>query len=144
MGCTDSRNREAGTSTFRFSSPVISSKAGTWPLVIEGVLENTADRRADEVPQLYLSQQVRSVTPPRKELKGFQRLTLEPGEKRKYRFVLERRDLSFVGLDDKRTFEPGCFSVAVGSDSEAEADLLCTSTAPASSKSPQPRDDRAR
>ena len=111
------------TSTIKFSAPVVSSKPREWPIVIEGDVSNTGSRTADEVPQLYLSDEVRSVTPPRKELKGFERFTLEPGQTQKYRFVIEKDDLRFVGLDMKRTFEPGWYTVAVGADSDAAANF---------------------
>lgn len=108
-------------SKVKFHLPAVVSAPGVWPLVIEGEIENTGSRPAEEVPQLYLSDEVRSVTPPGKELKGFQRIALKPGEKRKYRFELKREDLEFIGLDYKRTFEPGWFTVSVGSDSDARA-----------------------
>jgi beta-glucosidase len=111
------------TSTFKLSPPVVSSKPLTWPIVIEGELSNVGTRTADEVPQLYLSDEVRSVTPPRKELKGFERFTLKPGQTKKYRFTLDKDDLSFIGLDMKRTFEPGWYTVAIGTNSDAEANF---------------------
>lgn len=109
------------TSKVTISTPRVTSAPGQWPLVIEGEVSNSGANTADEVPQLYLSDEVRTVTPPRKELKGFQRITLKPGETKKYRFQVQRADLSFVGLDMKRTFEPGWYTVAVGADSDAEA-----------------------
>ena len=111
------------TSTFQFAPPAVTSKPLTWPIVIEGEMRNVGSHTADEVPQLYLSDEVRSVTPPRKELKGFQRFTLKPGQSQKYRFTLKKDDLSFIGLDMKRTFEPGWYTVAVGTDSDAEANF---------------------
>jgi beta-glucosidase len=108
------------TSEFKLSRPAIVSPPSTWPLVIEGELSNVGDRVADEVPQLYLVDEVRSVTPPRRELKGFQRFTLKPGESVKYRFEVSKKDLSFIGLDLKRIFEAGWFQVAVGTSSDAE------------------------
>jgi beta-glucosidase len=111
------------TSTFKFTPPVVTSKPLTWPIIIEGELQNVGPRIADEVPQLYLSDEVRSVTPPRKELKGFQRFTLKPGETKTYRFAIEKDDLSFIGLDMKRTFEPGWYTVAVGTNSDADTNF---------------------
>jgi len=108
------------TSTFELSKPVVVSPPKTWPIVIEGRLTNSGEREADEVPQLYLTDEVRSVTPPVKELKGFQRFTLAPGESVNYRFELSKEDLSFIGLDFERVFEAGWFAVAVGTDSRAE------------------------
>lgn len=107
-------------SPVKFHEPRLISSHGTWPIVIEGEVENTGRRAADEVPQLYLADEVRSVTPPRKELKGFQRLSLQPGERKKYRFELHREDLEFTGLDYKSTFEAGWYTVSVGPDSDAQ------------------------
>ncbi|MCA9779108.1 MAG: fibronectin type III-like domain-contianing protein, partial [Candidatus Eremiobacteraeota bacterium] len=111
------------TSTIQFTAPVITSQLGEWPIVIEGEVSNIGVHTADEVPQLYLSDEVRSVTPPRKELKGFQRFTLEPDQTQKYRFEIDKDDLSFVGLDMKRTFEPGWYTVAVGANSDASGNF---------------------
>jgi len=108
------------TSTFDLSTPKVVSPPGVWPLKLQVTLTNTGDRAADQVPQLYLSDEVRSVTPPRKELKGFKRVSLDPGKSRIVTFSVGRDDLSFVGLDMKRTFEPGWYTVAIGFSSSAE------------------------
>ena len=109
------------TSTFELSKPEVSG-AG-WPLKVKVNLTNRGARTADETPQLYLSDEVRSVTPPRRELKGFQRVRLTPGESKEIEFQIERSDLEFVGLDMKKTFEPGWYSLAVGTDSTAPFSL---------------------
>ena len=109
------------TSTFELSKPEVSG-AG-WPLKVKVNLTNRGARTADETPQLYLSDEVRSVTPPRQELKGFQRVRLTPGESKEIEFQIERSDLEFVGLDMKKTFEPGWYSLAVGTDSTAPFSL---------------------
>lgn len=108
------------TSTMTLSPPVVKSEPLKWPIIIEGEISNTGSRTADEVPQLYLSDEVRSVTPPRKELKGFKRFTLKAGESKTYRFTLTKDDLSFIGLDMQPTFEPGWYTVAIGTSSDAE------------------------
>jgi len=51
---------------------------------------------------------------PLRALKGFQRVSLEPGEKRAVRFTLDDRALSLVGKDGQRVVEPGRFTIAVG------------------------------
>lgn len=106
-------------SPVKFHPPALVSAPMTWPLVIEGEIENVGTQPAVEVPQLYLSDEVRSVTPPRIELKGFKRIALQPGEKKTYRFEIKKSDLEFVGLDFKPTFEPGWYTVAVGPNSDA-------------------------
>ena len=58
---------------------------------------NTGKRRGDEVVQLYIQDVVASVTRPVQELKGFRRITLEPGERRRVEFVLGPR--SWASLD---------------------------------------------
>jgi len=85
---------------------------------------NTGNREGDEVPQLYLHQRIASVTRPVKELKGFQRVTLKPGEKRTVAFQVGSEALSMLNTDMRRVVEPGIFDVMVGPSSTA------TQTAP--------------
>jgi len=84
---------------------------------------NVGDREGDEVVQLYLHDAVASVTRPVKELKGFKRITLKPGERKKVDFTLTSEQLSFLDRDLKRVLEPGIFEVMVGKSSE---DILLT------------------
>lgn len=84
---------------------------------VSAVVENTGNRVGDEVVQLYVRDEVASVTRPVKELKGFQRLRLEPGEARSVCFDLPVSDLGFRGVDMRYTVEPGTFRVWVGPDS---------------------------
>ena len=81
-------------------------------------VENVGDRKGDEIVQLYLRDVVASVTRPVKELKGFKRITLTPGEKKTVSFTLTKELLSFIGRDMKRIVEPGIFMVMVGRSSE--------------------------
>jgi beta-glucosidase len=67
--------------------------------------------------QLYVHDQVSSVTRPVLELKRFQRVALAPGERTTVRFALAGADLAFYGLDMVRTVEPGAFTVSVGPNS---------------------------
>jgi beta-glucosidase len=66
------------------------------------------------VVQLYVRDRVGSVTRPVKELKGFQRVSLAPGETRAVRFVVPVQELGFCGLDMAYTVEPGDFQVWIG------------------------------
>ena len=84
-------------------------------------LENTGKRAGDEVVQLYIRDPAASVTRPVKELKGFQRVTLQPGEKKRVEFVLTAEQLGFWNRQMRFTVEPGEFKVMVGANSE---DLL--------------------
>ena len=80
-------------------------------------VKNTGTRTGDEVVQLYLHQQVASVTRPVKELKGFQRVTLAPGEGRTLTFTVGTRELRMFNYDMKRVVEPGAFDIMVGANS---------------------------
>ncbi|MCY7379352.1 MAG: fibronectin type III-like domain-contianing protein, partial [Gemmatimonadaceae bacterium] len=80
---------------------------------------NTGARAGDEVVQLYLRDDAASVARPVRELKGFQRVTLRPGETRTVDFVLQPVDLSMYGLDLRRIVEPGTFTVWAGGSSAA-------------------------
>jgi len=80
---------------------------------------NRGDRVADEVVQLYTRDLVGSITRPVKELKGFQRVRLQPGETRTVSFELHTDDLSFCGRDGKRVVEPGLFHAWIGGSSDA-------------------------
>jgi len=80
---------------------------------------NRGDRVADEVVQLYTRDLVGSITRPVKELKGFQRVRLQPGETRCVSFELHTDDLSFCGRDGKRVVEPGLFHAWIGGSSDA-------------------------
>lgn len=110
-------------STFEIDSFRRTSAEGIWPLVLTTRVKNTGNVRADEVVQLYATDEFRTLTPPVKELKGFQRVTLEPGASQEVRFSLDREALSFIGPEMKRVFEPGWFRFGVGSDSRAEPTL---------------------
>jgi beta-glucosidase len=81
-------------------------------------VKNVGDRKGDEVVQLYLNDVVSSVTTPIKELKGFKRVALEPGEKQTVEFILTPDQLSLINQDMKRVVEPGIFEVMIGSSSE--------------------------
>jgi hypothetical protein len=72
----------------------------------------------DEVVQLYVHDFAASVTRPIRELKGFKRITLNPGEKQTVEFTLDADDLAFLGRDLKPVLEPGEFQVIVGTSSD--------------------------
>lgn len=80
---------------------------------------NIGKRAAAEVVQLYVRDLVGSVTRPVRELKGFQRVWLEPGEAREVRFTLTPDELAFPGRDMRKVVEPGRFQIFVGGDSRA-------------------------
>jgi len=78
---------------------------------------NTGSRRGDEVVQLYIRDEVSSVTRPVKELRGFRRITLDPGQTQKVEFTLGPEELSFLDRNLQRIVEPGTFKVMVGGNS---------------------------
>ena len=78
---------------------------------------NTGSREGTEVVQLYVRDEVASVSRPVRELKAFKRVTLKPGESRAVDLRVAVRDLWFYGLDMKRVVEPGTFRVYVGPNS---------------------------
>jgi beta-glucosidase len=81
---------------------------------------NSGRRLGDEVVQLYLRDDAASVTRPVRTLKGFHRLTLNPGETRTVTFTLHADDLALYDLTMRKVVEPGGFTVFVGGSSAAE------------------------
>jgi beta-glucosidase-like glycosyl hydrolase len=80
-------------------------------------VENTGARAGDEVVQLYVRDRVSSVTRPVKELRGFERVSLAPGERKTVRFALGPEALRLTGESLARVVEPGVFDVMVGTSS---------------------------
>jgi beta-glucosidase len=80
-------------------------------------VENIGKRAGDEVVQVYIRDVAASIARPVKELKGFQRVELKPGEKRQVEFVLGAEHLGFYNQEMKFVVEPGEFRVMVGSNS---------------------------
>lgn len=91
---------------------------------VEVTVTNTGARAGDEVVQLYLRDDVASITRPVRMLRGFRRIHLDPGESRTVEFELGQEDLSFPGPDMQPVVEPGTFTVFVGGSS---VDLIETS-----------------
>jgi beta-glucosidase len=87
-------------------------------VTVQVEVENTGARAGDEVVQLYLHDLVASVTRPVKELKGFKRVSLRPGESRRVTFTLGPRELGFYDGNMRFAVEPGKFNVTVGTSSE--------------------------
>ncbi|MDQ3949332.1 MAG: glycoside hydrolase family 3 C-terminal domain-containing protein, partial [Gemmatimonadota bacterium] len=116
--------------TFAYDNPRLSAPtmrtADTLTVTVD--VTNTGDRAGDEVVQLYVQDEVASVTRPLKELKGFSRITLRPGERRTVTFRLRSDDLAFYDAAVRRVVEPGFFKVFVGTSSasvrEARFELL--------------------
>ena len=80
-------------------------------------IKNTGNVAGTEVVQLYIRDLVSSVTTPFKSLRGFQRVSLQPGETRVVRFTLDPDALSLWNRQMKRVVEPGEFNIMLGSSS---------------------------
>ena len=83
-------------------------------LTVRADVTNTGDRRGTEVVQLYVRDLVGDIVRPVRELKGFRRITLDPGETTTVEFVLDGAELSFHNQLLERVTEPGEFHVWVG------------------------------
>ena len=81
-------------------------------------VKNVGRYKGDEVVQLYISDKVATVARPIKELKRFERITLEANEKKKANFTLTSKDLAFYDINMNLVVEPGIFEVMIGSSSE--------------------------
>ncbi len=108
--------------TFSYSGLEISAprmaRDGTIEVRVE--VENTGQRAGQEVAQLYTRQLVAERSRPLRELKGFQKIALAPGERKTVRFALKASDLAYHDDDGKAVIEPGPFRVFVGGSSTAD------------------------
>jgi beta-glucosidase len=105
--------------TFKIGKPQLSAPriSANGKLTVSVEVENTGRRAGDEVVQLYIRDLVATMTRPVKELKGFQRVSLQPGEKRRVEFVLGPEHLGFWNREMRYVVEPGEFQVMVGANS---------------------------
>jgi beta-glucosidase len=105
--------------TFSYSAPRLSASTigANDSLRIEVDVTNTGRRAGDEVAQLYVRDDVGSVTRPVMQLRRFQRVTLAPGQRTTVRWSLGKGDLAFYDLTMRRVVEPGTFHVFTGSSS---------------------------
>ena len=105
--------------TFNYSDVHLSSNSlkGNQTLTASVQLTNTGTRKGKEVVQLYIHDVVRSITPPVKELKGFQKIELQPGETKTVSFQITPNDLKFYNGNLKYDWEPGEFQIMIGTNS---------------------------
>jgi beta-glucosidase len=114
--------------TFDISDPVLDMAeitAGDTANVSVDVT-NTGAVTGDEVVQLYIRDKVSSVTRPVKELKGFKRITLEPGETQTVTLPITPEAMQFYNLEMKRVIEPGEFDIMVGNSSDNVKSTILT------------------
>ena len=107
--------------TFRYDAPTVAKAtlaSGDPRQQVSVRVTNTGPRAGAEVVQLYLRDDVASVTRPVKQLRGFQRVELLPGESRTVTFKLGFDDLAMYDIDMRRVVEPGTFTVFAGGSSD--------------------------
>ncbi len=114
--------------TFEMSEPVLSSAsiAAGDTVNVAVTVTNTGEMAGDEVVQVYLRDVMSSVTRPVKELAGFERVTLQPGESRRVDITIEPRSLMLWNREMKRVIEPGEFTVMVGPNSQDLQEVTLT------------------
>jgi beta-glucosidase len=105
--------------TFSYSDPKLSATeiGRDGRLTVSVTVTNTGKRAGAEIAQLYVRDLVGSVTRPVKELKGFQRVELAPGQGRAVTFTITPADLAFYTARGQWEAEPGAFKVFVGGNS---------------------------
>ncbi|HYW34230.1 MAG TPA: glycoside hydrolase family 3 N-terminal domain-containing protein [Balneolaceae bacterium] len=110
--------------SFKFGKPSLSrsTMSRTDSVEVSVPVTNTGQRAGREVAQLYIRDEVSSVARPVKELRGFKKIDLKPGETKTVSFTITPDKLAFYNADMKYTVEPGIFDIMVGSSSR-DADL---------------------
>jgi len=105
--------------TFDHTDGAISAKsiAQDGELTVSCKVKNTGERAGEDVVQLYVRDLVGSITRPVKELKGFKKIYLEPGEETEVSFTIKASDLAFWNADMKFVTEPGRFKCWIAHDS---------------------------
>jgi beta-glucosidase len=104
-------------SNLHLSSSSVSRKGS---LTASVTVKNTGSRRGDEVVQLYIHDPVATISQPVRRLRGFERVTLNPGQERTVEFTLDRSDFGFYDNRGRFVVEPGQIDVYVGSSSGAD------------------------
>jgi beta-xylosidase len=111
------------TDRLRLDRPELPTTGGSVAISVD--VTNTGDRLGDEVVQLYVRDVEATVARPVLELRGFRRVTLQPGECVTITFTLSVEQFAYVGADRRRVVEPGAIDLFVGTSS---VDLPLTST----------------
>lgn len=102
-------------SNLTFSSNIITPKQ---EVIVSCKITNTGSREGDEVVQLYTRDMLSSVTTYEKNLRGFERVHLKPGETKEVTFKIYPRDLELYNIDEHWVVEPGDFRIMIGASSE--------------------------
>jgi len=106
--------------TFEYGEPKLSSHKMAMNDTMEVAIEvkNIGEYAGHEVVQLYITDDVASVTSAVKQLRGFQKIFLDAGQKKSIKFKITPKQLMFYNLNMKEVIEPGMFTVSIGGDSE--------------------------
>lgn len=106
--------------TFRYSNLKIDSNIlnGVGEIEVSVDITNSGKVQGDEVVQLYFSDKTSSVTVYEKQLRGFERISLNPDETKTITFILNHKDLSLYNQNMNFVLEPGIFKIMIGSSSE--------------------------
>lgn len=101
--------------TFEYSNLKLSSKklVKNQKMKVSVTVKNTGSRAGKEVVQMFVTDVYGSVSRPVRQLKGFDKIELQPGESKTVTLTLSEDELSFVNVDNKRVVEPGEFVVAI-------------------------------
>ncbi|HOW10392.1 MAG TPA: glycoside hydrolase family 3 C-terminal domain-containing protein [Bacteroidales bacterium] len=101
--------------TFAYNNLSLPEKAAAGEKVnVSVTVTNTGSLEGDEVVQLYLTDEKASTPRPVRQLEGFKRITLKPGESRIVEFSLDPRQFSMINNKNRRVIEPGYFTISVG------------------------------
>jgi len=99
---------------FAYSNLRVKSVKAGEPAKVTVDVTNTGEREGDEVVQLYLTDVAASAPVPIRTLVGFERISLQPREKRTVTFTIAPRQMSLIDNNDKRVIEPGEFAISIG------------------------------
>ena len=112
---------------YKYSAPRLSSAEwnGAGDFTVSVDVTNTGDMAGTEIAQLYIRDEVSTVTRPVKELKGYQRVALRPGESKTVDFRLTAEDLAYYDLNMNYVVEKGTFKIMTGGSSR-DKDLQST------------------
>ena len=104
---------------YKYSKPLLSNTTLNKEdkIIVTTEITNTGEVDGEEIAQLYIRDNVSSVTRPVKELKGYQRVFLKAGETKKIKFTLNSESLAFYDIDMNYVVEPGTFTIMTGSSS---------------------------
>lgn len=91
--------------------------SGNESIIVSCIVKNTGKIPGDEVVQLYIRDELSSVSRPVKELRGFQRISLRPAEEKTISFTLGHHEFSMLNKEMEKVVEPGTFRIMIGASS---------------------------